>query len=136
MQLGLEDSAPANVAVNELMMKRGIGLPSVSLRWPVSMTCEMSVLTSIRSPTLARSGSLTRGLVMYAVLRLAYPPQPPTVTFTDRRVIRNLPSLSSAKPITSCVCARRMRLAADALPDSNVKRKVATFGAGLAVEIT
>src|SRR5262249_12576545 len=60
----LNTSAPAKVAVNELMMKRGTGLPSLSLRWPVSITCEMSVLISITSPTLARSGSLTRGLVM------------------------------------------------------------------------
>ena len=35
------------------------------------------------------------------------------VTLTARRVMRNLPSPSSAKPITSWVRARRMRLATD-----------------------
>src|SRR3954452_6580465 len=60
----VKTSAPANVAVNRLMMLRGMVLPSASLRWPVSMTCEMRVLTSMTSPTLALSGSLMRALAM------------------------------------------------------------------------
>ena len=60
----LNTSVPANDAVKLLMMERGIGLPSLSRRWPVSITCEISVLTSITSPTLALSGSLMRGRVM------------------------------------------------------------------------
>src|SRR5688572_26282536 len=51
------------------MMKRGMGLPSPPLRWPVSITCEISVLTSMMSPTLALSGSLTRALFIAPVLR-------------------------------------------------------------------
>ena len=63
-------SAPANVAVNRLMMLRGMVLPSASLRWPVSMTWEMRVLTSMTSPTLALSGSLMRAFAMIPSSRL------------------------------------------------------------------
>src|SRR5262245_41515469 len=67
----LNTSVPANVAVNILMMLRGMVLPSGSLRWPVSMTWEIRVLTSMTSPTLALSGSLTRGFDILPSPRLA-----------------------------------------------------------------
>src|SRR6185295_13264749 len=66
----LNTSVPANAAVKVLMMLRGMALPSGSRRWPVSMTWEMRVLTSMTSPTLALSGSLMRGFDI-ALSRLA-----------------------------------------------------------------
>src|SRR5215470_13068138 len=57
-------ASPANVTWNELMMLRGMGLPSASLRCPVSITCEISVLISMTSPTLVLSGSLMRAFAM------------------------------------------------------------------------
>src|SRR5262245_52113669 len=43
------------------MILRGIVLPSLSLRWPDSITCGNSVLISMTSPFLASVGSLRRG---------------------------------------------------------------------------
>src|SRR5215510_12234665 len=67
----LNTSLPAKLGENELMMLRGMTLPSGSLRCPVSMTCEIKVLISIRSPTLSASGSFTRSLFMAKSLGLA-----------------------------------------------------------------
>src|SRR5262245_4634290 len=64
----LKTSSPAKLAEKKLMMLRGMVLPSGSLRWPVSMTWEIKVLISIRSPGLAASGSLMRGLFIAAPL--------------------------------------------------------------------
>src|SRR4249920_1494485 len=64
-------SAPAKVALKLLMMLRGMVLPSASLRWPVSITWEISVLTSMTSPTLALSGSLMRAFSMIELLAAA-----------------------------------------------------------------
>src|SRR5215468_8466700 len=67
--------SPANVTLNELMMLRGMGLPSASLRCPVSITCEISVLISMTSPILVLSGSLMRAFAMGSLpLRLAAAP--------------------------------------------------------------
>jgi hypothetical protein len=46
--------------------------------------------------------------------------------------MKKVPSLISAIAITSCVCASRIRLATDALPDAGVKKKLAICGKGLA----
>src|SRR5436190_20678333 len=67
----LNTSVPANAAVKVLMISRGMALPSESRRWPVSMTWEISVLTSMTSPTLALSGSLMRAFAIVLCSSLA-----------------------------------------------------------------
>src|SRR5580700_9449454 len=54
-------SWPLKVQTNELMISRGIGLPASSLRNPVSMTCDISVLIWMMSPFLASLGTRRRG---------------------------------------------------------------------------
>src|SRR3984893_5629772 len=54
-------SWPLKVQTNELMISRGMGLPLSSLRKPVSMTCEISVLIWMMSPFLASLGTRRRG---------------------------------------------------------------------------
>ena len=61
-EFGAKHLLVPNFATNVLMMSRGIGLPFLSLRLPVSMTCVINVFTSITSPILTCSGSLMRGL--------------------------------------------------------------------------
>ena len=48
------------------------GVPSLSLRLPVSMTWVISVLTSMMSPVLALSGNLMRGDVVMSVSFLSW----------------------------------------------------------------
>src|SRR4051794_28684732 len=56
-------SLPFTVQVNLLRIWRGITLPSLSLRLPVSMMCDTKAFTSMRSPFLASFlSSLMRGL--------------------------------------------------------------------------
>src|SRR5262245_53003507 len=52
---------PAKVASNVCKSSRGIVLPSLPLRLPISIACATKVLTSITSPILAVCGSLIRG---------------------------------------------------------------------------
>src|SRR5580704_17048611 len=81
-------SWPLKVQTNELMISRGIGLPASSLRKPVSMTCDISVLIWMMSPFLASLGTRRRGFsaMMFCPACLLFqPPQPPTVTLTNLR---------------------------------------------------
>src|SRR5690606_21027786 len=52
---------PANSQTHVLMILPGITLPSLSLRWPDSMKCRISVLIRMPSPFLASLGSFRRG---------------------------------------------------------------------------
>ena len=91
------------------MILRGMVLPSGSLRWPVSMTCEIRVLTWMISPTLAfRAASLSASAFGLSCLAAATADG----DLDGPPAIRNLPSLSSAMAMTSCVPIRRMRLSA------------------------
>src|SRR5580704_6195804 len=54
-------SWPLKVQTNELMISRGIGLPASSLRKPVSIGCDISVLIWMMSPFLASLGTRRRG---------------------------------------------------------------------------
>src|SRR5215510_9866294 len=60
-RLARNTSLPAKVASNVCKSSRGIVLPSLLLRLPVSIACATKVLTSITSPILALCGSLIRG---------------------------------------------------------------------------
>src|SRR5579883_2000255 len=51
------------------MMSRGIGAPVSSRRYPVSITCEISVLISMIWPRLALGGTLMRVRAMSVVLQ-------------------------------------------------------------------
>ena len=46
-QSAAKDLLAVELGGERLMILRGIALPSASLRWPVSISCQMSVLTSI-----------------------------------------------------------------------------------------
>src|SRR6202035_4672047 len=54
-------SWPLKVQTKELMISRGIGLPASSLRKPVSIGCDISVLIWMMSPFLASLGTRRRG---------------------------------------------------------------------------
>src|SRR5580704_733252 len=54
-------SWPLKVQTNELMISRGIGLPFSSLRKPVSIGCDISVLIWMMSPFFASLGMRRRG---------------------------------------------------------------------------
>src|SRR4029077_5496610 len=54
-------SWPLKVQTKELMIWRGIGLPLSSLRKPVSIGCDISVLIWMISPFLASLGTRRRG---------------------------------------------------------------------------
>src|SRR5262249_20390952 len=62
-------SSPLYLQMKSVIMSRGIGLPVLSGRKPVSMTCEISVLISITSPRLALAGALMRARAMISFPR-------------------------------------------------------------------
>src|SRR4051794_870625 len=51
------------------MILRGTVAPAASLRWPFSMSCEISVLISISSPGLTLAGRRTRGVGLVAMCK-------------------------------------------------------------------
>src|SRR6185437_1461775 len=133
--LAVNTGLPLNSHTNLLMILRGIVLPSLSLRWPDSMTWGNSVLISMASPFFASFGILSRGFSAMIVSRFfslsVQPPQPPMVTFTSFWLVKNSPLLVFATAMMFWVVARRMRVDASALPARGEKWKVATPGLGL-----
>src|SRR6185312_14802616 len=67
------NSLPLKLAVNLLMIWRGIGLPESSLRCPLSMTWEISVLISMISPVFTPVGRWTRAFGFAAIVSSPYP---------------------------------------------------------------
>src|SRR5262245_56084254 len=60
---------PLNSQANLLMILRGMALPSLSLRWPDSITCGSSALISMTSPFLISEGTLSLGFSAMIVSR-------------------------------------------------------------------
>ena len=58
---------PLKSQVKRLMIERGISLPSLPLRWPLSILWLISVLIVTTSPTAAEAGTFTRGFTPVAM---------------------------------------------------------------------
>src|ERR1700722_3104820 len=80
-------------------------------------------------------GQLDASVLRHRVFS-AQPPQPPTVTLTVFFAVMNSPLLVLATTVTSCVAARRMRVATSARPQAGVKWNVTMRGRGLACATT
>ena len=125
MQVGRKISAPLYVQTNFRMMLRGIGSPICVRRYPVSMSCEISVLISMTSPRRARAGTLTSTRATLRLLQTGRE-RDDDVALADQ----TLPSPSSPSATTVCVSASRTRVDTRARPARGPRWNATTFGCG------
>lgn len=74
---------PFQVAVTFSMNIAGTSFPLASLRWPVSIGCDIRIFTSATSPFMVARIRIGSAMVsLREVVSRDQPPQPPRVTFT------------------------------------------------------